>query len=144
MDNTERGSLQQVMRATPTPPPSHKMFNISSNFWNFWQNPWENSPSRFSLWKMYLPTENPGSTPGLTAHREFREVIHGVQKMAGYWSDVSETELISVNKWLLEFACFSSYHDFMSSGTVDNLTQRNFVQGGRSIQFHGKLFRDER
>ena len=52
--------------------------------------------------------------------------------MAGYWSvNTTETELISVNRWLLEFACFSSYHDFMSSGTVDSLTQRNFVQGGR-------------
>ena len=62
--------------------------------------------------------------------------------MAGYWSDLTETELISVNKWLLEFACFSSYHDFMSSGTVDSLTQRNFLQG--SIFIHGKQFCDER
>ena len=49
--------------------------------------------------------------------------------MAAILNVLKDRELETVNKWLLEFACYSAFHDFVTKGSVDDLTNRNFIQG---------------
>ncbi len=54
-------------------------------------------------------------------------------RMAAILNVLQDRELETVNKWLLEFACYSAFHDFVTKGTVDDLTNRNFIQGKGKI-----------
>ncbi len=49
--------------------------------------------------------------------------------MAGSWNDISADIIAKVDKYVLEFACCCAYKEFFESGTIDDATSRNFIQG---------------